>query len=215
MTREDILEAAAQVFRQKGFHGASMSDIARSFVKRIVRNQAACYIGMRGAPTQPQNQNKRNQTSRFLTHLTSSFKSKRCSCHLTLNRTLPEAYCSENVTNWRILILSFNTSMVCWVKARRADPNNPCAPPSFLASLLHDRSGPKHASSMSGSHVRLDPLCQYYIVAISLPGIKAELHFMLNFRRFHQLYQRQFASFNRHFAPILLSELFGALNILC
>jgi AcrR family transcriptional regulator len=28
MTREDILEAAAQVFRQKGFHGASMSDIA-------------------------------------------------------------------------------------------------------------------------------------------------------------------------------------------
>ena len=28
MTRENILEAAAQVFRQKGFHGASMSDIA-------------------------------------------------------------------------------------------------------------------------------------------------------------------------------------------
>lgn len=28
MTREDILEAAAQVFRQKGFHGASMADIA-------------------------------------------------------------------------------------------------------------------------------------------------------------------------------------------
>src|SRR5512144_567977 len=28
MTKEDILEAAAQVFRQKGFHGASMSDIA-------------------------------------------------------------------------------------------------------------------------------------------------------------------------------------------
>jgi AcrR family transcriptional regulator len=28
MTREDILEAAAQVFRQKGFHGASMKDIA-------------------------------------------------------------------------------------------------------------------------------------------------------------------------------------------
>jgi AcrR family transcriptional regulator len=28
MTRDDILEAAAQVFRQKGFHGASMSDIA-------------------------------------------------------------------------------------------------------------------------------------------------------------------------------------------
>jgi|SRR6185436_17384885 len=28
MTREDILEAAAQVFRQKGSHGASMSDIA-------------------------------------------------------------------------------------------------------------------------------------------------------------------------------------------
>jgi AcrR family transcriptional regulator len=28
MTREDILEAAAQVFRIKGFHGASMNDIA-------------------------------------------------------------------------------------------------------------------------------------------------------------------------------------------
>lgn len=28
MTRNDILDAAAQVFRQKGFHGASMSDIA-------------------------------------------------------------------------------------------------------------------------------------------------------------------------------------------
>jgi len=28
MTREDILEAAAQVFRKKGFHGASMNDIA-------------------------------------------------------------------------------------------------------------------------------------------------------------------------------------------
>jgi AcrR family transcriptional regulator len=28
MTRQDILEAAAQVFRQKGFHGASMQDIA-------------------------------------------------------------------------------------------------------------------------------------------------------------------------------------------
>lgn len=28
MNREDILEAAAQVFRQKGFHGASMKDIA-------------------------------------------------------------------------------------------------------------------------------------------------------------------------------------------
>lgn len=28
MNREDILDAAAQVFRQKGFHGASMSDIA-------------------------------------------------------------------------------------------------------------------------------------------------------------------------------------------
>ena len=28
MTRENILEAAAQVFRQKGFHGASMQDIA-------------------------------------------------------------------------------------------------------------------------------------------------------------------------------------------
>lgn len=30
MTREDILEAAAQVFREKGFHGASMADIAGS-----------------------------------------------------------------------------------------------------------------------------------------------------------------------------------------
>ena len=30
MTREDILEAAAQVFRQKGFHGASMQDIAKA-----------------------------------------------------------------------------------------------------------------------------------------------------------------------------------------
>jgi TetR/AcrR family transcriptional regulator, cholesterol catabolism regulator len=30
MTREDILEAAAQVFRQKGFHGASMHDIAEA-----------------------------------------------------------------------------------------------------------------------------------------------------------------------------------------
>ena len=28
MTRADILDAAAQVFRQKGFHGASMADIA-------------------------------------------------------------------------------------------------------------------------------------------------------------------------------------------
>ncbi|MFZ5909525.1 MAG: TetR/AcrR family transcriptional regulator [Chloroflexota bacterium] len=28
MTRDDILDAAAQVFRQKGFHGASMADIA-------------------------------------------------------------------------------------------------------------------------------------------------------------------------------------------
>jgi AcrR family transcriptional regulator len=30
MTRQDILEAAAQVFRQKGFHGASMADIAQA-----------------------------------------------------------------------------------------------------------------------------------------------------------------------------------------
>jgi AcrR family transcriptional regulator len=30
VTRDDILDAAAQVFRQKGFHGASMSDIAAS-----------------------------------------------------------------------------------------------------------------------------------------------------------------------------------------
>ncbi|MBI1855315.1 MAG: helix-turn-helix transcriptional regulator, partial [Chloroflexi bacterium] len=28
MTKTDILDAAAQVFRQKGYHGASMSDIA-------------------------------------------------------------------------------------------------------------------------------------------------------------------------------------------
>ena len=28
MTRNDVLDAAAQVFRQKGYHGASMSDIA-------------------------------------------------------------------------------------------------------------------------------------------------------------------------------------------
>ncbi len=30
MTRDDILDAAAQVFRQKGFHGASMNDIAEA-----------------------------------------------------------------------------------------------------------------------------------------------------------------------------------------
>src|ERR1044071_2486401 len=30
MTRDTILEAAAQVFRQKGFHGASMQDIAKA-----------------------------------------------------------------------------------------------------------------------------------------------------------------------------------------
>ena len=30
MTRDDILDAAAQVFRQKGFHGASMADIAKA-----------------------------------------------------------------------------------------------------------------------------------------------------------------------------------------
>jgi AcrR family transcriptional regulator len=30
MTREDILDAAAQVFRIKGFHGASMADIAEA-----------------------------------------------------------------------------------------------------------------------------------------------------------------------------------------
>src|SRR5215207_10160143 len=30
MTRDDILEAAAQVFRQKGFHGTSMQDIAKA-----------------------------------------------------------------------------------------------------------------------------------------------------------------------------------------
>ncbi len=30
MTRENILEAAAQIFREKGFHGTSMSDIAEA-----------------------------------------------------------------------------------------------------------------------------------------------------------------------------------------
>ncbi|MBK9926781.1 MAG: TetR family transcriptional regulator [Anaerolineales bacterium] len=30
MTRQDILEAAAQIFREKGFHGASMNDIAEA-----------------------------------------------------------------------------------------------------------------------------------------------------------------------------------------
>src|SRR5512135_2399182 len=30
MTRDDILDAAAQIFRQKGFHGTSMADIAGS-----------------------------------------------------------------------------------------------------------------------------------------------------------------------------------------
>jgi AcrR family transcriptional regulator len=30
MTRDDILDAAAQVFRQKGFHGSSMADIANA-----------------------------------------------------------------------------------------------------------------------------------------------------------------------------------------
>jgi AcrR family transcriptional regulator len=30
MTRDDILDAAAQVIRQKGFHGASMADIAKA-----------------------------------------------------------------------------------------------------------------------------------------------------------------------------------------
>ena len=30
MTRDDILEAAAQVFREKGFHGASMANIAEA-----------------------------------------------------------------------------------------------------------------------------------------------------------------------------------------
>src|SRR5512138_3100661 len=30
MTKDDILEAAAQVFRKKGFHGASMQDIAEA-----------------------------------------------------------------------------------------------------------------------------------------------------------------------------------------
>jgi AcrR family transcriptional regulator len=30
MTRDDILDAAAQVFHQKGFHGASMADIAET-----------------------------------------------------------------------------------------------------------------------------------------------------------------------------------------
>ena len=30
MTRDDILEAAAQIFSQKGFHAASMQDIAQA-----------------------------------------------------------------------------------------------------------------------------------------------------------------------------------------
>jgi AcrR family transcriptional regulator len=30
VTRDDILDAAAQVFRQKGFHGSSMADIAEA-----------------------------------------------------------------------------------------------------------------------------------------------------------------------------------------
>ena len=30
MTRDDILDAAAQVIRKKGFHAASMADIARA-----------------------------------------------------------------------------------------------------------------------------------------------------------------------------------------
>jgi AcrR family transcriptional regulator len=30
MTRDDILDAAAQVFRRKGYHGASMADIAKA-----------------------------------------------------------------------------------------------------------------------------------------------------------------------------------------
>jgi len=30
MTRDDILDAAAQIFRKKGFHGASMADIAET-----------------------------------------------------------------------------------------------------------------------------------------------------------------------------------------
>jgi len=30
MTRDELIETAAQVFRQKGFHGASMEDIART-----------------------------------------------------------------------------------------------------------------------------------------------------------------------------------------
>jgi len=30
MTRDDVLDAAALVFRQKGFHGASMADIAHA-----------------------------------------------------------------------------------------------------------------------------------------------------------------------------------------
>ena len=30
MTRDDILDAAAQIFRQKGYHAASMQDIAEA-----------------------------------------------------------------------------------------------------------------------------------------------------------------------------------------
>jgi len=39
MTRDDILDAAAQVFRQKGFHGASMADIADA----VKLQQASLY----------------------------------------------------------------------------------------------------------------------------------------------------------------------------
>jgi hypothetical protein len=42
MTREDILEAAAQVFRQKGFHGASMKDIAEAV--NLQKAVSPCFL---------------------------------------------------------------------------------------------------------------------------------------------------------------------------
>ncbi len=44
MTREDILEAAAQVFRQKGFHGASMTDIAEAVNLAEGEPVSSCFV---------------------------------------------------------------------------------------------------------------------------------------------------------------------------
>ena len=48
MTGDDILQSAAQVFRQKGFYGASMADIAEA-----VRPQkpGLCPVGVTGVIT--------------------------------------------------------------------------------------------------------------------------------------------------------------------